>query len=73
MTATARNRMRLDEAPDVMRVDDVARVLGIGLTTAYEAVRCGQIPSVRVGRRFLVPKAALARLLAVRDPQEASS
>jgi excisionase family DNA binding protein len=44
-------------------VEEVAVVLGIGRTLAYEGVRTGAIPSVRVGRRVLVPKAALDRLL----------
>ena len=46
-----------------LTVEEAARVLGIGRTLAYEGVRTGAIPSVRVGRRLLVPKAALARLL----------
>ena len=44
-------------------VVEVARILGIGRTAAYEAARTGDLPSVRIGRRILVPKAALERLL----------
>ena len=44
-------------------VEEVARVLGIGRTAAYEAVRLGTIPSVRIGRRILIPTTALDRLL----------
>ena len=44
-------------------VEEAATVLGIGRNTAYEGIRSGEIPSIRVGRRVLVPKAALARLL----------
>ena len=37
--------------------------LGVGKNTAYEAARTGQIPTIRVGRRILVPKFLLDRLL----------
>ncbi len=44
-------------------VEEAARVLGIGRNGAYEAVRRGDIPSIRIGKRYLIPKAALERLL----------
>lgn len=44
-------------------VEEAAKVLGIGRNTAYEAVRTGEIPCLRVGGRILVPKAAVNRLL----------
>ena len=44
-------------------VTEAAVVLGIGRSAAYEAVRVGQIPSLRIGRRVLVPVSALSALL----------
>ena len=44
-------------------VEEAARLLGIGRSAAYEGVRTGQIPSIRIGRRILVPKAALEQML----------
>jgi excisionase family DNA binding protein len=44
-------------------VDETAEILGIGRNLAYEAVRCGQIPNVRIGGRYLVPLSALERFL----------
>ncbi len=38
-------------------------ILGIGKNAAYEAARKGEIPTIRIGRRLLVPKLALKRLL----------
>lgn len=52
-----------------MTVEEVADALGVSRSSAYEAVRAGEIPSVRVGRRILVPRAALEELL--RCPQVA--
>jgi excisionase family DNA binding protein len=46
-----------------LTVEEAAQALGISRASAYEAVRAKQIPSVRIGKRILVPKAALARML----------
>ena len=44
-------------------VAEVARRLGLGINQTYEAVRRGDIPSIRLGRRLLIPLAALNRML----------
>jgi excisionase family DNA binding protein len=46
-----------------LTVEQAARVLGIGRNGAYQAVKTGEIPSIRLGKRILVPRAALERLL----------
>lgn len=46
-----------------MTVEDAAVALGIGRTAAYAAVKDGEIPSIRLGRRLVVPTAALRRML----------
>lgn len=43
---------------------DAGRRLGIGRAATYEAARRKEIPTIRIGRRILVPKAALERMLA---------
>jgi excisionase family DNA binding protein len=47
----------------VFTVEEAAQLLGISRSFAYEAVEHGDIPSMRIGRRILVPKAALRRFL----------
>lgn len=42
---------------------EVARLLGLGRNTAYQAAQSGEIPTIRIGRRRLVPAVALQRLL----------
>lgn len=49
-------------------VDEAAAILGISRNSAYEGVKVGEIPSIRVGRRRLVVTAALRRKLQVDDP-----
>lgn len=46
-----------------LTVEEAARLLGISRSFAYEAVAAGELPSIRIGRRVLIPRAALERLL----------
>lgn len=46
-----------------LTVEQTAALLGIGRTAAYDAVRRGEIPSLRIGRRVLVPVAKLLHLV----------
>jgi excisionase family DNA binding protein len=47
-----------------LTVPETARILGIGRHSAYVAVRTGAIPSLRIGKRILVPRQAVERMLA---------
>jgi len=46
-----------------LTIEEAAKMLGIGRNTAYLAAGRGEIPVIRVGRRFLVPRAAFERFL----------
>jgi excisionase family DNA binding protein len=48
-----------------LSVTEAGQLLGIGRAAAYEAAKNGQIPTVKIGKRLLVPLAALERFLAV--------
>ena len=50
-------------SPLTYLIEEAAQLLGIGRNHCYEAAKRGDIPSVRIGKRLLVPKAALDRLL----------
>jgi excisionase family DNA binding protein len=45
-------------------IEDAGRILGISRGSAYTAAANGDIPTIRIGKRLLVPRAALDRLLA---------
>ena len=49
---------------------EVARLLGLGKNTTYDAIRRGDIPAIRVGKRLLVPRAALEEWLAGRGSKD---
>lgn len=54
----------LSISPATMTVSEAAALLGISRSSAYECVRLGSIPSIRLGRRIVVPRHALQQLLA---------
>ena len=53
------------DLPDVLSVDEAATFLRLGRSSVYEATRTNVIPSVRIGRRILIPKAGLKRVVEV--------
>lgn len=53
----------MDDDPLVMSVDQAALALGISRTLAYALVREGVVPSIRLGRRLLVPRRRLMTLV----------
>ena len=70
------DRLGAGAAPDgalerlTLTVEEAAKVLGISRAFAYESVRRQDLPSVRIGRRILIPKSALERLLDAAMPAE---
>jgi len=50
--------------PATMTVTQAATMLGISRSSAYECVRLGTIPSIRLGRRIVIPRRSLDELLA---------
>jgi excisionase family DNA binding protein len=63
MVPTAQNGYGDHIERQTLTVEEAARVLGISRSSAYEAARRGELPIVRIGRRYVVPRAALERLL----------
>jgi excisionase family DNA binding protein len=55
-----------------LSVPEAGRALGIGRTAAYEAARTGQLPTIRIGKRVLVPVVALKRMLSGYAPDNAA-
>lgn len=46
-----------------MKIDEAALLLGVSRTVAYEAARSGELPTIRLGRRIVVPTAVIRRML----------
>jgi excisionase family DNA binding protein len=52
-----------DEPGGMASVDELAEALGIGRNQAYEAVQSGQIPASRIGRRWLIARPIIKRIV----------
>jgi excisionase family DNA binding protein len=58
--------VHLLSAPTIS-VEEAARVLGIGRNSAYVAVREGNLPAIKIGRRVRISTAVLRRMLSLED------
>lgn len=54
---------KIADAPDLLTVAEVRRILPAGRNLLYEMLKDGRLPSVRLGRRLMVPRAGLARFI----------
>ncbi|GAI40968.1 unnamed protein product [marine sediment metagenome] len=52
-----------DDLPLVLTPRETAKILRCGKSTVYEQIRCGKIAHLRLGRRILVPRASLLKML----------
>ena len=55
--------MRLYSERIVFTVEETGSILGLSRGSAYDAVRRGDIPAIKIGRRLLVPRVALEKML----------
>jgi excisionase family DNA binding protein len=55
---------RSQDATAVVDVETAARILGIGRGLAYRLARSGELPTLQLGRRLVVPRVQLERMLA---------
>jgi excisionase family DNA binding protein len=53
----------MEDKRKTLTIAEVAKALGIGRNQAYEAAKRGEIPTIKIGKRVLVPIAALERKL----------
>jgi excisionase family DNA binding protein len=65
MTVYQLHGLDVDELPTVLTVEQAGCLLGLGRTASYDAVRRGELPVLRFGRRLVVPANAILRMLAL--------
>jgi excisionase family DNA binding protein len=49
-------------------VERLAALLGVARGTAYAAVKAGTVPSIRIGRRVVIPTARVLTMLGIEQP-----
>jgi excisionase family DNA binding protein len=52
-----------------LTVEEAGEILGLGRHAAYTAARTGELPTIRLGRKLLVPTAGLLSLVGLWDGQ----
>jgi excisionase family DNA binding protein len=55
--------VNLEDFGDALSPDQARRVLGLGKSAMYEALRRGQVRSVKIGHKIIIPKAVLKEML----------
>lgn len=72
MQAQRSGDVRPEELPAFLRVEEVARILRISRSAAYELANAwlatdgeAGLPAVRLGRSLRIPRAAVERLLSI--------
>ena len=53
------NYRSFDDLSLTLTVEEAGQILRVGRNTAYDLVRCGKLPSVRVGKQIRIPRQAL--------------
>jgi excisionase family DNA binding protein len=53
----------------ILTVEEAGTLLRLSRGSAYEAARKGQIPTIRIGKRLLVPRARLLAMLEGNGPK----
>ena len=58
-------RQKRENSPDrlTLTVDEAGELLGISRPTAFKLVKERKIPSLRLGRRVVIPRVAIQKLL----------
>jgi excisionase family DNA binding protein len=62
-TSTETSPTHRHTEPLTLSVTEAAGLLGISRALAYELVRTGDIPAIRLGRRIVVPRHSLLDLV----------
>jgi excisionase family DNA binding protein len=63
MQTKTKNALQMKEGAVFASVDELAEYIGIGRQAAYVGLRGGTIPSIRVGKRFVLPRIAIEKWL----------
>lgn len=58
----------LSQYDSVLTANDLQEILSIGRNTAYLLLRSGTIPSIRIGKKYRIPKDAVLHYLSQWKP-----
>lgn len=52
-----------EEYPDIVTPEDIQKMLRIGRNSVYDLLKQGKIKSLRVGKKYLIPKTSVINFL----------
>lgn len=55
----------LQDLPPTISVEEAGAILGVSRRSAYRAAETGELPTLRLGRRLLVPTPRLLAMLGI--------
>ena len=55
--------LQFDNYPDVVSPEDIQKMLRIGRNSVYDLLKQGKIKSLRVGKKYLIPKTSVINFL----------
>lgn len=55
--------LQFDNYPDIVTPDDIQKMLRIGRNSVYDLLKQGKIKSLRVGKKYLIPKTSVINFL----------
>ena len=58
-----------DELPLLLNVETVAKVLGVSDSSVYELIQEDDFPSLRIGKRIVIPKEELREWISTRTKE----
>lgn len=58
---------------ETLTVSEACEIIGISRNSGYAAIRRGELPSRKIGRRVVIPRAAFDRWLAAAGTTENTS
>ncbi|OGO04606.1 MAG: hypothetical protein A2Y60_01875 [Chloroflexi bacterium RBG_13_54_9] len=63
MSYSPKRKSKLDSERLTYKVAEAAKLLDLSRNSVYQACLTGQIPSLRIGKRILIPRIQLDRML----------
>ena len=61
------------EYPDVVSAKELQTMLHIGRNTAYSLLKSGAVSSIRIGRKYIIPKASVEEFLRLRTASKSGT
>ena len=55
--------LQFDNYPDVVTPEDIQKMLRSGRNSVYDLLKQGKIKSLRVGKKYLIPKTSVINFL----------